>query len=71
MLLFLFAVVTVGFQPVNYTFNEVDGFAVLTVVLLQGALERDVTVQFSTTPGTATEAGVALVSDAVIRSCDY
>ncbi len=51
-----------GFQPVNYTFNEVDGFAQLTVVILRGGLERDVTVQFSTSSGTATEQGLGCTS---------
>ena len=35
--------VTVGFDPTTYSVNEVDGFVELSVLLLQGTLERDIT----------------------------
>ena len=47
--------VTVGFDPTTYSVNEVDGFVELSVLLLQGTLERDITVQFFTSSGSATE----------------
>ena len=53
----LFLVVTIGFMPVDYTVNEVDGYVTLTAVLIQGTLERDVTVLFQTSPGSATSTG--------------
>ena len=49
---------TVGFVPVDYTVNEVDGLVNLGVSLLSGTLEREVTVQFSTSSGTATIDGM-------------
>jgi len=55
-------VVTVGFDPVTYFVNEVDGFAELSVVLLEGELERDITVQFSTSSGSATEEGTSFIN---------
>ena len=47
----------VGFQPVDYEVNENEGSVTLTVLLLDGVLEREVTVFFETSPGTATSAG--------------
>ena len=47
-------VVTVGFVPENYTVDENDVSVTLSVELIQGTLERNITV---TTPGTATETG--------------
>ena len=54
--------VTVGFDPELYRVNEADGSATLTVRLLNGILEREVTVLFETSPGTATETGTDLTS---------
>ena len=51
----LFLGVTIGFQPVSYTVQEEDGFATVTVAVLQGTLARDVLVEFETTTGTASK----------------
>ncbi len=48
---------TIGFSPGNYTVREIDGQVILNVEILEGTLERNVTVQFETRPGTATEDG--------------
>ena len=52
-----FAVVTIGFDPDDYTVNETDGSVTLMVRLISGVLERDVIVNFETTPGSATPTG--------------
>ena len=62
MLLCILAVVTIGFQPENYTVNEVDGSVSVGVFLLSGTLEREVTVQFSTISGSATINGMEATS---------
>ena len=49
---------TVGFDPIMYSVNETDPEATLFVVLLNGTLERTVTVRFETSSGTATQEGV-------------
>lgn len=51
------SVVTVGFAPQNYTVSEEGGSVNLVVMLLQGTLERDISVPFFTSSGTATETG--------------
>ena len=48
---------TIGFDPEDYVVRETDGQAVLMVRLISGTLDRDVTVFFETSPGSATEAG--------------
>ncbi len=50
-------VVTVGFAPQNYTVSEEGGSVNLVVMLLQGTLERNISVPFFTSSGTATETG--------------
>jgi hypothetical protein len=55
--MFMLAGVTIGFNPENYSVNEVDGEVVLNVAVLSGTLERPVTVTLSTRPGEATEDG--------------
>ena len=57
MLCNFFAAVTIGFDPDDYTVNETDGSVTLMVRLISGILERDVIVNFETTPGSATSAG--------------
>ena len=47
---------TIGFDPDDYTVNEADS-VMLAVRLISGVLERDVIVDFKTTPGSATSAG--------------
>lgn len=47
-----------GFNPDNYEVNEIDGQVVLIVDVLNGTLERSVTVLFETSPGTATNTGI-------------
>ncbi len=49
--------VTVGFNPETYIVNEADGSVTLNVEVLEGTLERSVTVLFDTSPGSASEAG--------------
>ena len=44
---------TIGFDPESYIVGEADGSATLTVRLISGTLERNVTVFFETNPGTA------------------
>ncbi len=51
---------TVGFNPEIYSVREMDGQAVLSVELLSGILERDVTVDFFTMSDTATEEGTIM-----------
>jgi hypothetical protein len=51
------AAVTIGFDPADYTVNEADGSVTLMVRLLNGVLEREVVVDFETTPGSATSSG--------------
>ena len=48
---------TIGFDPDEYTVNESDGSVIMMVRLISGVLEREVVVDFETTPGTATSAG--------------
>ena len=45
-------------MPQDYTRNEEDGYVLLNIRLLSGTLEREVTVPFFTSSGTATEEGV-------------
>jgi hypothetical protein len=56
--IFCIAAVTIGFNPEDYTVNEVDGQAVLNVEVLSGILETTVTVMFQTMSGAATEEGM-------------
>ena len=49
-----------GFGPVQYTVNESAGLVTLFVVLLEGTLEREVNLQYSTVEGTATESGIVI-----------
>lgn len=53
--------VTIGFQPEEYTVAENDGAITLFVVLLAGSLQRNVSVDLQTIPGTATIAGEGCV----------
>ena len=53
----MFTAVTVGFDPDVYEVVEDAGSVTLTIRLVDGVLERDVTVFFETNPGTATSAG--------------
>ena len=47
-----------GFDPVQYTVNEGAGSVTLFVVLLDGTLESEVNLQFSTVEGTAIATGI-------------
>ena len=47
-----------GFDPTEYVVGETDGEVTLFVVILEGSLQRMVTVQFETLPGTATQSGM-------------
>ena len=49
-----------GFGPVQYTVNEGAGSVTLFVALLEGTLEREVNLQFSTVEGTATGSGIVI-----------
>ncbi len=51
------AAVTIGFDPTEYAVNEADGSVTLRVRILDGVLEREVVVDFETTPGSATSSG--------------
>ena len=51
--------VTFGFEPVHYSVNEDAGTVTLFVVLLDGSLEREVNLQFSTVEGTAVASGIS------------
>ena len=51
--------VVVGFDPTEYEVDEDDGSVTLTVHLISGVLERNVTVFFQTGPGNATSAGTS------------
>lgn len=55
--IYVVVAVTVGFNQVNYTVNEEDGSVTLSVALLSGILERNITVPFFTSSGTATQEG--------------
>ena len=48
---------TIGFDPEEYVVSENDGSVTLMVRLISGVLEREVIVDFETSPGTATSAG--------------
>ena len=52
-----FVEVTVGFNPEDYSVREIDGEVILIIELLDGVLERNVTVEFETRSVTATEEG--------------
>ena len=54
---FLTVAVTIGFRPQNYTVNEEDYSVTFIILLISGTMERDVTVPFFTSSGTATEEG--------------
>ncbi len=45
--------VTIGFQPTNYSVNEIEGSVTLTAVVLAGELDRNITINFMTMSGTA------------------
>ena len=47
-----------GFDPTEYVVGETDGEVTLFVVILEGFLQRMVTVEFETLPGTATQSGM-------------
>ena len=53
-----FAEALVGFVPTTYEVLEDAGSVTLNINLLEGTLEREVTVSFSTGPGSATSAGM-------------
>ena len=53
-----FAEALVGFVPTTYEVLEDAGSVTLNINLLGGTLEREVTVSFSTGPGSATSAGM-------------
>ena len=50
--------VTIGFEDVSIIINEPDGVATLTVVVLDGLLQRPVEVFLSSADDTATSSGV-------------
>ena len=50
----VFVGVRVGFDPMDYSVDESAGSINLTIRILEGTLERPVTVSFSTMDGTAT-----------------
>ena len=54
--------VTFGFGPVQYRVNEGAGSVTLFVALLEGTLEREVNLQFSTIEGTATASGIVKIN---------
>ena len=58
---------TIGFRQQNYTVNEEDGSVTLIILLISGTLERDVTVPFFTSSGTATEEGINNVLDNYLK----
>lgn len=60
--------VTIGFQPEEYTVAENDGAVTLFVVLLAGSLERNVSVDLQTIPGTATMTGEVCVCVRTVAS---
>ena len=51
-----------GFDPVQYRVNEGAGSVTLFVVLLEGTLEREVNLQFTTVEGTAIASGIIKIS---------
>ena len=54
IILFLYSVITIGFNPASYTVAESAGSVNVTVNILNGTLARDVHVLLMTTNGTAT-----------------
>ena len=54
-------VVQIGFNQTEYVVLEGDGVATVYVVVLQGDLQRSVSVTFSTIPGTATSELIGLL----------
>ena len=61
-----------GFDPVQYRVNEGAGLVTLFVVLLEGTLEREVNMQFSTVKETAMASGIVkthiIVTSVVVNS---
>ena len=49
-------VVTVGFAPFTYSFDEADGVATLMIEKV-GQIDRDITLSFSTQDGSAISTG--------------
>ena len=49
-----------GFDPVQYRVSESAGSVTLFVMLLEGRLEREVNLQFSTFEGTAMASGIVI-----------
>ena len=62
----MYTEVTVGFDPDVYEVVEDAGSVTLTIRLIDGVLERDVTVFFETNPGTATSAGTYTMYHAIL-----
>ena len=58
LLSFIYVGARFGFDPVHYRVNEGAGSVTLFVVLLEGILEREVSLQFSTVEGTAMASGI-------------
>ena len=48
-----YSAVVIGFLNTSYTVNENDGVANIQIGVIQGSLERSVTVQFSTSADSA------------------
>ena len=51
-----------GFDPVQYRVNEGAGSVTLFVVLLEGTLEREINLQFTTVKGTAIASGIVKIT---------
>ena len=51
-----------GFGPAQYRVIESAGSVTLIVVLLEGTLEREVNLQFSTVEGTAMTSGIIKIN---------
>lgn len=54
---------TIGFNQTIYTVSESGGEVLLFVAVLEGSLERSVTVRFATIPDSATETGAVTLNN--------
>ena len=61
---FLPTEVVIGFVPSSYTVREDEGTVTLTVRVIRGRLDSDITVEFNTSPGTAVGE-----SHVVVKTC--
>ena len=68
---FVHAVVTIGFNPLEYEVSEADSRVVLNISIFNGILERDIIINFETRPNSATSEGAILRSVLHLLAISY